>query len=332
MNTSIITSAGATGDDALPFLAVHYMHTCRIRHWVSQEVFIDPNFLVIKVYATIANIGIDFVPSSYPTVGLSRVNLPIAFVNGSPVGTPGIIEYMQSIVDIDINMGIPDYERMCLQTYGVQVLTDAINYALFGSQDCFSKFTSPIIHDSIPRPFADKWLSAQRDEWIHRDKELISASTWKFLKQVVSKLGWGSSRKFLFETPCICDVYLYSYLSVLLSIPDKLVPYSFLRDGVDEVEEVIHRIKTYLLDFDDWLWQLSSRRAAEHSTKFIPSARMAARGLSQMDETNDEDVAQSPVPSNNRPFLGKDQDAKKSNLIFLATTALAMIGVGYMAS
>jgi hypothetical protein len=252
---------------------------------------------------------------------------------------------MQSIVDIDSSLSSSggsvgrgaDYERLSLETYGVEILTGAIQYALFGSHECSSKFTCPIIYDSIPRPFADSWLATQRETWLNRDKELISASLWKLLKQLVSKIGWGSSRKFFFDPdkPSVCDVYLYSYLSVLLSIPDKFVPYPFLRDGVedDEVEEVVHRIKTFLLDFDDWLWQLSSKRANEHATKLIVSASKAAKGAfpNSLSERTDEEIGNSPT-ADNRPFLGKDTEARKSNLLFLGAAGAAMVGVGYLSS
>ena len=342
MNTSILTAAGAVGEDALPYLAVHYLHTCKIRHWVSQEVFLDPYFLILKVYATIANIGLDFVPSSYPQVGAANgVNLPLAFINGEAADVHGIIRYMQSIVDIDSSLSdksnTPAYERDCLQTYGTDILKTAILYALFGAHDCFQKFTSPIFRDSISRPYGDQWLSDQKAHWVNRDRELISKSLWKLLKQLVTKIGWGSSRKFFFdsEKPSFCDVVLYSYLSILLSIPEKFIPYTFLREDKEEdEEEIVHRIKTFLLDFDDWLWQLSSKRATEHATKLINSAASAAKGsLSKSPNAGEpgEDV-EDEENRIHRPFLGKDHDARKSNLIFIGIAATAMVCVGYMSS
>jgi len=333
----LLTPSGAKLTDSEgQFLAVHYMHLCRIRHWVSQEVFLDPNLLIIKVYAAISNIGIDFIPSSYPSAEVfAGIPLPAAFIEGQPEGTRGILRYLRSIVDIDqdIRNSYPE-ERAAIECGASTVLSDAIEYALYGHGDCYTKFTCPVMRDSLSRIYVDSYLSSQRTKWINRDNDLISGQLWRVIKEISRKLGWTSGRKFLFDDrPSVCDISLYSYLSILFSIPENLTPYEFLKhDQSDQdIEETVQRIKSYLLDFDDWLWQLNTTRSNESAglIPLLPSAAKAAKGVSSspVEEDEEENTETEQV---NRPFLGKDSDVRKSNVIFLSVAAVSMIGIGLL--
>ena len=333
----LLTPSGAKRCDTDgQFLAVHYLHLCRVRHWVSQEVFLDPNLLMIKVYASIANIGIDYIPASYPTAGVfgAALELPAAFINGEAAGTAKIISYLRSIVDVDKNIKNSfSEEREAIQTGASRVLHEAIHYALYGQTDCFAKFTTPIMRDSLPRIYAKSFCSERQREWINRDRELISSRLWNVVKEISNKLGWTSSRKFLFDDhPSVCDIALYSYLSILMSIPEHLTPYHFLKHGVpDDVDEVIQRIKSYLLDFDDWLWQINAKRSDESAglLPLLPSAANAAKGTGEGANEVEEEQEESPTEKE-RSFLGEQSDVRKSNTVFLACSALTMVAIGLL--
>ena len=303
-------------------LAVHFFRTCRTRHWVNQEIFLTPEFLLLKVYATIANIGIDFIPSCHPSVG-SLGTLPAAYINGSPAGTVGIIKYLKTLVNLDTDF--PGHEGNCLAVAAETILGEGIKYSLFGHGECFNKFTFPIINDSMSRPAADLYLSSQRSDWINRDSEVISSRVSNLFKQLGSKIGY--SKKFFFSDskPSVCDIVLYSYLSVLLSIPEKFSPFRFLRDD-DEDDEVVHRLKTFLLDFDDYLWQLSSKRNNQIEPNIlISSTSLAAKGVAAADIDPDEETTNGPSKS----FFGDDK-VRRSNILFLGIAGAAMTAVAWI--
>ncbi len=335
----LLTPSGAKRSDSDgPFLAVHYMHLCRIRHWVSQEVFLDPHLLMIKVYAAVSNIGIDFIPSSYPSAEVfSGIPLPAAFIEGKPEGTRGILRYLQSIVDIDKDVRNSYLEeRAAIECGASTILSEAINYALYGNGECFSKFSTPVMRDSLSRIYVNSFLTANRTKWINKDKALISQQLWRLIKEISRKLGWVSGKRFLFDDrPSLCDISLYSHLSILLSIPENLTPFEFLKhDQPVEIDETVQRVKSYLLDFDDYLWQLNAKRSDESGglIPLLPSAAKAARGEAGSGVSEDEDEHEQPdeSPQVDRPFLGKESDVRKSNTIFLALAATSMLAIGLL--
>lgn len=138
----------------------------------------------------------------------------------------------------------------------------------------------------------------------------------KLLKHIVSsKL---SRQKFIFSdlTPSLCDLVVYAYLSVLFAIPEEYTPFECIRnDGSDEdIYENVHRLKGFLLDFDDWLW--TSRKARPEDNQPIRTSLLAAQGNANCDEphSNTDESAAVPV---SKPFFGKDSAARNSNLAFL---------------
>lgn len=334
----LLTPSGAKKTDSNEqFLAVHYMHLCRIRHWVSQEVYLDPNLVIIKVYAAIANIGVDFIPSSYPTAEIfNGIPLPAAFIDGQPSATRGIIQYLQTIVNIDKEIRTSfGEERQALEIGASNILADAISFALYGHSECFTKFTTPILRDSLPRIFVNSYLASKRTQNVNKDKDLLSQQLWRLIKDVSRKLGWVSGKKFLFDDdrPSLCDITIYAYFSVLLSIPENLIVFQFLKhDQPVEIDETIQRIKSYLLDFDDWLWQLNTKRSDESAglIPLIPSAAVAAKGAGGDNMVNQEQVPEEDSHLEDRPFLGRETDIRKSNSLFLACAALSMLAIGLL--
>ena len=314
--------------EELPYLAVHYFQTCRMRHWISQEVFLSPNFLLLKVYSTVVNIGIDFVPCSYPSAeALDHIPLPAGFVKGTPSGTEGILQYLRSIAEVDTSISSSTQgERAALSVLAETVITEAIQYLLWGHADCYSKFTYPIMMDSMSRPFGDVYCAGQRAQWTNRDCELINAKLKNLLKYLNSKIRYN---KFFFsnDRPSMCDIVLYSHLSVLLSVPDKFVPFFFVKDTSDDTVEMLHRLKSYLLDFDDWLWQLNAKRAEQiEPSAPLHSALVAAAGdvatVPAGEGAAGEATLDTSSPS--KPLLGTD---KRQNLAFLGIVAATMAGV-----
>ena len=314
--------------ETMTYLAVHYFQTCRVRHWINQEIFLSPKFLMLKVYGTIANIGIDFVPASYPSAeALSNIPLPAAFVNGKSVGCEGILKYLRNIHDID--QAIPSStkeERLALSAWAQGILHEAIEYTLFGHYECCTKFTLPIMFDSMPRPYADNYCSSKMDAWVNRDKALIDSKLKELFQYLNSKIR---NSKFFFsnESPSMCDIVLYSHLSVLLSIPDKFCPYFYVGDQTDEyTQELLHRLKSYLLDFDDWLWHLNSKRSEQiEGNTLTPSAMVAARGIVAPAAAPEEQESNETI-NVEKPLLGQPQD-RSQNIAFLVVVAAAMVSV-----
>jgi hypothetical protein len=319
-------------DSSSNHLAVHYFATVRTRHWVSEEVFLSPEFLILKLYAAIGNVGIDFVPSRYPSVGaFGPMELPAAFIEGRGAGIDGIMKFLRSVVDIDQlhadQISDPNEERESLSVAATRTLSQSIQYTLFGSQEVFVKFTKPVIFDSMQsRIAAEFFLSHKRTQWINRDHRIIESDLVQLLRHISSKL-FRSNDKFLFSNsaPSVCDMIVYAHLSVLFSISEPYTPFACLRDN-EEMEEILQRLKGFLLDFDDWCWARKAR-LAELEQSPIPTADLAARGNQivveavQADEEDPKHVT--------RPLLGKDPETRNRNMIFLAFAATAVAAVGY---
>jgi glutathione S-transferase len=313
----------------MSYLAVHYFQTCRVRHWINQEIFLSPKFLMLKVYSTVANIGIDFVPAPYPTAeSLSNIPLPAAFLDGKAVGCEGILKYLKSIYDIDVAVPSSSHEdRLALSAWAQGVLQEAIEYTLFGHYECYNKFTLPVMFDSMPRPYADRYCSGMMDAWINRDRELIDSKVRELFRYLNSKIR---SSKFFFsnENPSLCDIVLYSHLSVLLSIPDKFCPFFYVGDNTDEyTSEQLNRLKSYLLDFDDWLWHLNSKRSEQiQGNTLTPSSLVAARGSCVPIQNNNEQEETSGILKVEKPLLGEGRD-QKQNIAFLVAVGAVMLSV-----
>lgn len=314
----------------LEYLSIHYLKTCRIRHWVSQEVFLSPEYLILKVYATIANIGIDFVPSSYPTAGaFEGLNLPAAFLGDQAAALEGIMAFFRDIVDLDKNVSASPEERQAMRVLAERLLGQAIGYTLWGHTECYKKFTKPIMRDSMRIPSADLYCSARRKEFIYKDLELLDSQLKSFLKYLNSKLLVS---KFFFpagEAPSSVDIVLYAYLSVLLSVPDKFCPFFFAKSQDPETQEIVNRLRSFLLDFDDFLWHLNSQRADQIDMAGpIPSASRAALLNAELEtcdtETSSEEGASEPA---DRPLLGSKE--RTQNIIFLSAAFAAMGAVMY---
>jgi hypothetical protein len=316
--------------NSLNYLSVHYFKTCRVRHWVSQETFLDPKFLVLKVYATVANIGLEFVPSMYPSIdAFEGIPLPASFIGGRAAGFDGILKFLHGMVDVDSQVVSSSIEeRQALSVLAENVLGDAVQYALWGHKECYKKFTLPIMTDSMSRPYADVYCSEQRTQYMHKDLQLLDSklkSLMKFLssKILVSKFFFPSSS----DAPSACDITMYAYLSVLLSIPDKFCPFSFAKNPDDDMKEITHRLKSFLLDFDDYLWHLNSQRAEQLDTSGpLVSAALAAVTAEMSAET--EAGESTPIEEIRRPFLGTTE--RKQNLLFLSLAVSAIAAVMYL--
>jgi hypothetical protein len=311
------------------YVSVHYFKTCRVRHWVSQETFLSPEFLILKVYSAIANIGVDFVPSGYPTAeAFGAIELPAAFIGGKPAGPAQILSFLREISDVDSQVvsSSPE-ERIALLGMAETVLGQATQYALWGHNECYKKFTRPAILDSVPRPYADVYCSQQREKYMFKDLGLLDTRLKAFLEHLNSKILIS---KFFFPSkadgPSICDIVLYAHLSVLLSIPEKFCPFYFCKDPDEETKEIIHRLRSFLLDFDDHLWHLNAQRSDQIDTRGpLPSASKAAATGDQEEEPSETETS---VPETQRPLLGTTE--RMQNIVFLSCAAAAIAGVMYL--
>lgn len=278
-----------------------------MRHWIEQEIFLDPDYLVIKILSSIDNIGIDFIPSKYPSAGaFGDIPLPAAFLKCRPIGCAEIIQYLQSLT-----VATPDtFEQASLRALVESVLSEAISFSLWGHEECYSQFTWPVMKDSLSRPFADLYCRNERAKWVHKDSELLNRKIRNVFETLGNKILVS---KFLLsnDNPTFVDILVYSYLSVLIvSIPEK---FAFF----DQDPELVQRLKSYLLDFDDWLWQRAS------DVPLIPSGE----GPSTSAKKETVETAKSEAAT---PFLGKDYETKKANIIFLTGTAVSMAAIGYL--
>ena len=291
-------------------LSIHYFHTGRMRHWIEQEVFLCPELLIIKVYASIANIGIDLIPSKYPTAAaFGDIALPAAFISGQPMGTKGILKYLHTLHDQEI----PD---TCLSTWAAEVLSDAIEYTLWAFPECVKHYTWPIMKDSLPRPFADLYMIEKRKLWQNRSVALINSRLNALFKQCYSNL---LKNRFMYgsDKPGFTDIVLYSYLSVWVSIPEKISPFNTTDS------ETLERLKSFLLDFDDWLWH----HGRNNTDKPLIESAQTTHVISTT--TIDEQTIET---KDNTPFLGKDPETRKGNVVFLTFVAVTMGAIGYFAA
>ena len=312
------------------FVSVHYFRTCRVRHWVSQEVFLSPEFLTLKVYSAIANIGVDFVASGYPTAdAFGAIQLPAAFIGGMPAGAEQILSFLRGISDVDsqVSSSSPE-ERVALSELAKSVLGQATQYALWGHNECYKKFTRPVMMDSLPRPYADLYCAEQRDMYMYKDISLLDSRLKALLKHLSSKMLVS---KFFFPSktdgPSICDIVLYAYLSVLLSIPEKFCPFYFCKDPDEETKEIIHRLRSFLLDFDDHLWHLNAQRAEHIDARGpMPSASKATATEEGPEEEPTEH--ETSVSTAQRPLLGTTE--RMQNIVFLSIAAAAIASVMYL--
>ena len=307
------------------WLAVHYFRTSRVRHWVSQEVFLCPEFLMLKVYATVANIGIDFVPSSHPkAAAFGERNLPAAFIGGKAAGVDDIVSFLRTVVDIDDH----DEEKQALCSVTRKLLGEAINFTVWGHRECFEKFSKPIMRDSMATPYAELYCSRRRTENKNKDLGILDQELKSFLKYLNSKIR---SSKFFFSTenPSLCDIVLYSYLSVLLSVPEKFCPFFFAKSPDEDSLEIINRLRSFLLDFDDFLWQLNAQRA-EHLDMAGPLPTAAKAALSGGSTELRPDTELDPETADEKPLLGTKE--RTQNIIFLSAAATVMAAVIYSSS
>jgi hypothetical protein len=298
------------------FLSIHYFKTCRVRHWVSQEVFLCPDFVILKVYATIANLGIDFIPCSFPkAAAFGEFGLPAAFIGEKPMGTEEILSFFRSIVDICQS----SEEQLALICLTRKVLGEAIRFTLWGHKDCYERFTKPVMKDSISRPYADVYCHGQREEYKNKDLQVIDNEVKSLLKYLNSKIR---SSKFFFQgdSPSLCDIVIYAYLSVLLSIPEKFCPLSFARSPDEDTQEIMNRLRSFLLDFDDFLWQLNSQR----SEGPVRTASRAA--LWGMEPSREETQRESDSIEKEKPLLGTNEQ-RTQNIVFLTIAAATVFAV-----
>ena len=243
-------------------LAIHYYKTEKVREGgAREEVFLSQELLMLKVYGIAAHLDVKFVREYYPEI-LALGQLPGAYVNNKPANAFQTLAYMQSLSNLDASERVSaeaadlfmDREGLLL-AFSNQ-LSDALEYCLWVRRECYEKFTKPIILASTPRLVADLNAAAQRraslSKFRGRDHRGIVDSIKKTLTNIEEVLPPG--RKFIFsDSPMTLDIVLYSYLSPFLAIDEALLPFS-----------IVGRLRTFLLDVDDWLWQVNATRHGLH--------------------------------------------------------------------
>jgi hypothetical protein len=95
----------------------------------------------------------------------------------------------------------------------------------------------------------------------NRSEATLIANFGNLLDTLNSIFNTGNSKFIYGDVPMTTDVILYSYLSPLLAIPQQL------RGPWEDVK--LARLRGFLLDFDDWLWQLSSAGGPLTSTAML---------------------------------------------------------------
>ena len=240
-------------------VSIHYYRTEILRPQGSrEEVFISPELLMLKVYSIVAKLDVNFVREFFPTVDALGV-LPAAYINRKPADAHKVLAGLRSITELDCQKSVASdctetfADREGLNLLIQSVLSEVLDYTLWVNSDCYSKYTKPIYQASTPRISAD-WICAMKQRTVaknfrNRNESHILGRLTSLLDTLNATL---STQKFLFaDKPMTTDVILYSFLSPLLTIPPQLTPFEHLP---------LTRLRAFLLDFDDWLWQLSASR------------------------------------------------------------------------
>jgi hypothetical protein len=158
------------------------------------------------------------------------------------------------------------------------------------------------MRDSIPFPI--NRLIQRRDDL---NFNLINLRLIELIQILNIKLNNFNSSILNFN-----HLVIYSYLSVLLSIPEQLTPWgSKFSDS-----NLILKIKNFLLDFDDYLWQLNQNR----DDRPLPSAYQPP----PLPDTEKEEAGEEQSPGGIDSILGKE---KRNNLIFLGIAGASVISV-----
>ena len=107
------------------------------------------------------------------------------------------------------------------------------------------------------------------------------------------------------------DIVLYSWLSPLFTIPPSLIFWD---------HEEIKRLRTFLLDVDDTLWQLEKKEKTELQTIVIPSdLKETEEHKEQEDESTDDGM---------EDLSGlKELQAKKNTMFLGLAGSVLLVGV-----
>jgi hypothetical protein len=272
-------------------LVVHYFK----QYSPSQEeLFLSGRLLLIKVYALVAGIEVDFVHERYPWMA------PMAFVDNSE------LEFEEVVLLLKETRMVGKSDCDAMEVWIRSELEDILDYALFGNSLCFEKFTKSVYFASTPRPQADIYLFQKRLKWRYADeKEMIAK--FNLFNQQVSEIIHKFSNQ-----PSYLDIVLYSFLSPLFAIPPDLAFW--------EQQNLTH-IRAFLLDFDDWLWFHAARPSV--ISAFVPTLPPCLRD-DAVTESPEEDEGPEQVDQTFRSSLHKTQ-----NLIF-GTSCLALASVAFV--
>ena len=249
-------------------VSIHYYRTEILRPQGSrEEVFISPELLMLKVYSIVAKLDVKFVREYFPTVD-ALGELPAAYIQRKPANAHKVLSGLRSIVELDCPKSV---SSDCADSFGDReglnlliqsVISEVLNYILWVNSECYNKYTKPIHQASTPRITADYMCAMKQwkmqSQFKHRTESQVLGRLTGLVETLNSTL---SQHKFLFgDRPMTTDVILYSYLSPLLAVPAQLTSLEHLP---------LARLRAFLLDFDDWLWQLSASRHPLTSTSSL---------------------------------------------------------------
>ena len=304
-------------------LAIHY-HKTISPTGKQDEVFLSPELLKLKVYAHAARLDVHFVKENYSSVKALGA-LPAAFINGSPANVHQIMTSLRILRELDDPSSVQEdaldnfANREGLILAIEEQLSDALDYCLWAYPPAFNKFTKPVLLASSTRLISDIEVLANQFRTMSKFKyrSNMLQSTHAILSLVHSLLP--SSRKFIFaHKPMTIDVVIYAYLSPLFSgiVDSQLTPW----EGHQGWEHLIKRIKTFLLDIDDWLWQ-----SAALSEPLLSTEALVHIVELRSDPLIDEDQSASKEDETNEEIIARKSERTRGNFLFMGACAGLMV-------
>ncbi|KEP60970.1 UNVERIFIED_CONTAM: hypothetical protein HHA_267090 [Hammondia hammondi] len=231
----------------------------------SEEVFLCPEAVFLRIYCLLTNLEVTFLPSLYPS---SRAlgTLPAAFYNDGVLHGRSLQFLLQEERDLDALLASSlqssshasslasaasfspsspscsqssssllransDALAACIETK----LSEVLDFTLWCYEPCYSRFTARVYRHSLPGVYAPFFLLQRRRRVAARFRGVDSVHILRSFLEILERLrGLERERgsqsppttRFLFaDNPSKADVKLYAYLSVLFQIPSEYTPW-----------------------------------------------------------------------------------------------------------
>ncbi|KFH01757.1 hypothetical protein TGVAND_267090 [Toxoplasma gondii VAND] len=230
----------------------------------SEEVFLCPEAVFLRIYCLLTNLEVTFLPSLYPS---SRAlgTLPAAFYNDGVLRGRSLQFLLQEERDLDalLASSLQSSSRSSSRTSAASAspaspacsqssfsllkadsealtacietkLSEVLDFTLWCYEPCYSRFTARVYRHSLPGVYAPFFLLQRRRQVAARLRGVDSVHILRSFLEILERLrslererGSQSpaARFLLADNPTKADVKLYAYLSVLFQIPSEYTPW-----------------------------------------------------------------------------------------------------------